>query len=72
MGINTIAVAVGEDPETIEDVYEPFLIQTGFLNRTPRGRTVTGYCYEYFGIPENRSQAVKKSEESKDPQYKLL
>lgn len=49
-GINTLSVAVGEDPGTIEEVYEPFLIQEGFLQRTPRGRTATPLAYKHFGI----------------------
>jgi Holliday junction DNA helicase RuvB len=51
VGINNIAVVVGEEPDTIEDVYEPYLIQAGFLKRTPRGREVTQRTYEYFNIP---------------------
>jgi len=51
VGITTIATAVGEDSGTIEEVYEPFLIQEGFLMRTPRGREVTALAYEHLGIP---------------------
>ena len=51
VGIETIAVAVGEEKETIEDVYEPFLIQQGFLARTPRGRTVTRLAFDHFNLP---------------------
>jgi Holliday junction DNA helicase RuvB len=50
VGVNTIAVSVGEEPGTIEEVYEPFLIQEGFLKRTPRGREVTELAYKHFGI----------------------
>ncbi len=50
VGIETLAVAVGEEKETIEDVYEPFLIQLGFLARTPRGRTVTRLAFEHFKV----------------------
>ena len=50
VGVNTIAASIGEEPETIEEVYEPYLIQLGFLNRTPRGRTATHRAYEYFKI----------------------
>jgi Holliday junction DNA helicase RuvB len=50
VGLNTIAVAVGEEPGTIEEVYEPFLIQEGFLTRTPRGREATKSAYRHFGI----------------------
>jgi Holliday junction DNA helicase RuvB len=49
VGLNTIAVAVGEDAETLEEVYEPFLIQQGFLHRTPRGRTASPAAYRHFG-----------------------
>ncbi|HEY3874759.1 MAG TPA: Holliday junction branch migration DNA helicase RuvB [Candidatus Kapabacteria bacterium] len=52
VGLNTIAVAVGEESGTIEEVYEPFLIQEGFLTRTPRGREATSLAYRHFGIPE--------------------
>ncbi|MGD1005834.1 MAG: Holliday junction branch migration DNA helicase RuvB [Ignavibacteriaceae bacterium] len=49
VGLNTLAVAVNEDPGTIEEVYEPFLIQQGFINRTPRGREATDLAYKRFG-----------------------
>ena len=48
---HTLAVALGEEPDTIEDVYEPYLIQLGFINRTPRGRVVTEAGYRHLGIP---------------------
>ncbi|MGB5824042.1 MAG: Holliday junction branch migration DNA helicase RuvB [Proteocatella sp.] len=50
VGIETLAASVGEDRETIEEVYEPYLIQKGFLNRTPRGRMATDIAYRHFGI----------------------
>ena len=50
VGLDTIAAAIGEDPGTIEDVYEPYLIMNGLINRTPRGRVVTKAAYEHFGI----------------------
>jgi Holliday junction DNA helicase RuvB len=50
VGINTLAVAVGEEPGTIEEVYEPYLIQEGFLKRTPRGREATALAYKHFGL----------------------
>lgn len=50
VGLDTLAAAIGEDAGTIEDVYEPYLIQNGFLNRTPRGRTVTELAYRHFGL----------------------
>lgn len=49
VGVSTIAAAVGEDAGTIEEVYEPFLVQNGFLQRTPRGRVATGQAYKHFG-----------------------
>jgi len=50
VGINTIAASIGEEPETIEEVYEPYLIQLGFLHRSPRGRLATERAYDYFNI----------------------
>ena len=50
VGVKTIAAAVGEDEGTIEEVYEPFLVQNGFLQRTPRGRAATALAYKHFGI----------------------
>jgi Holliday junction DNA helicase RuvB len=50
VGLNTIAVAVSEEGQTIEEVYEPYLIQQGYLKRTPRGREVTLRAYEHFGL----------------------
>lgn len=50
VGLDTLAAAVGEDPGTIEDVYEPYFIMNGFINRTPRGRVVTDLCYRHFGL----------------------
>lgn len=50
VGLDTLAASIGEDSGTIEDVYEPYLLQIGFINRTPRGRTVTGLAYSHFGI----------------------
>lgn len=50
VGLDTLAAAVGEDAGTLEDVYEPYLIKNGFINRTPRGRMVTDHCYEHLGI----------------------
>ncbi len=51
VGLETLAATTGEDANTIEDVYEPYLLQLGFINRTPRGRVVTKAAYEHFGIP---------------------
>ena len=51
VGINTLSVSVGEEPDTIEEVYEPFLIHEGYINRTPKGRVATELCYRRLGIP---------------------
>jgi len=50
VGVNTIAASIAEEAETIEEVYEPYLIQLGFLNRTPRGRVATELAYDYFNV----------------------
>jgi holliday junction DNA helicase RuvB len=50
VGVNTIAASIAEEADTIEEVYEPYLIQLGFLNRTPRGRVATEIAYDYFGV----------------------
>lgn len=50
VGLDTLAAAIGEDAGTIEDVYEPYLIKNGFINRTPRGRVATQHTYRHFGI----------------------
>jgi Holliday junction DNA helicase RuvB len=57
VGVNTLAAALAEEPDAIEEIYEPFLIQIGFLNRTPRGRVATNLAYEHFGITPNRRQS---------------
>lgn len=50
VGLDTLAAAIGEDSGTIEDVYEPYLVKNGFLNRTPKGRVATELAYQHFGI----------------------
>lgn len=50
VGLDTLAAAIGEDAGTIEDVYEPYLVKNGFLNRTPKGRVITDFAYHHFGI----------------------
>jgi Holliday junction DNA helicase RuvB len=52
VGLSTVAAVVGEEPDTIEDVYEPYLIQIGFLDRTPRGRVATERAYRHFGVAQ--------------------
>ena len=64
-GVDSIAAAVGEERDTIEEVYEPYLIQQGFVSRTSRGRVANGIAYEHFGLksPSDRSQASDFFEE---------
>ncbi len=50
VGLDTLAAALGEDSGTIEDVYEPYLVKNGFINRTPKGRVATDFAYKHFGI----------------------
>lgn len=50
VGLDTLAASIGEETETIEDVYEPYLLQLGFINKTPRGRTATRLAYDHFGL----------------------
>ena len=54
VGVNSLAAAISEETDAIEDIYEPFLIQAGFLDRTPRGRVATDRAYEYFGLTAPR------------------
>lgn len=61
VGVNTIAVVVGEEPDTIEEVYEPFLIQAGFLKRTLRGREVTMKTYRYFGLKPPKNNVLEQN-----------
>ena len=51
VGLETLAATIGEEAVTLEDVYEPYLMQKGFLTRTPRGRCVTRLAYEHLGLP---------------------
>jgi Holliday junction DNA helicase RuvB len=53
VGLETLAATINEEAITLEDVYEPYLLQQGFLTRTPRGRCVTMKAYEHLGIPFN-------------------
>jgi Holliday junction DNA helicase RuvB len=50
VGLSTLAIAVGEERDTIEDVYEPYLLQRGLIKRTPRGRVATARAYEHLGL----------------------
>ena len=58
VGLDTIAAAIGEESVTIEDVYEPYLMQIGFLSRTPRGRCVTPLAYQHLGIEQPGQQSL--------------
>ena len=58
VGVETLSAAVSEEKDTIEDVYEPFLIQEGFLQRTPRGRVATNRAYEHFGVKPGPGEGV--------------
>jgi Holliday junction DNA helicase RuvB len=66
VGLNAISVSVGEEPGTIEEVYEPFLIQEGFIRRTPRGREATELAYKHLGLSK------KKGNHTKDKQPELF
>ena len=50
VGLDTLAAAIGEDAGTIEDVYEPYLVKNGFINRTPKGRVATDFAFEHFHL----------------------
>jgi Holliday junction DNA helicase RuvB len=66
VGVNALAAAISEEPDAIEDIYEPYLLQHGFLDRTPRGRTATRRAYEHLGLP------VPDAAPSSGPQKKLF
>jgi holliday junction DNA helicase RuvB len=59
VGLSTLAVAVGEEQDTIEDVYEPYLLQQGFLMRTPRGRVATEAAFSHLGLDAPRDGAQR-------------
>jgi Holliday junction DNA helicase RuvB len=58
VGVNSLAAAIHEDKDAIEDIYEPFLIQAGFLDRTPRGRVATAHAYRYFGLTPPKKEST--------------
>jgi Holliday junction DNA helicase RuvB len=64
--VNALAAAISEEPDAIEDIYEPYLLQHGFLDRTPRGRTATRRAYEHLGLP------VPGHASAEGPQKKLF
>ena len=57
--MNSLAVAIGEESDTIEEVYEPYLIMQGFLQRTPQGRTATEKAYKKIGLSKNQSNSAQ-------------
>jgi len=67
VGLSTLAIAVGEQPETVEDMYEPFLIQQGFLARTPRGRVAMPAAYEHLGMTPPSLPAAPAPGEDRPP-----
>jgi Holliday junction DNA helicase RuvB len=60
VGVNTIAASIDEEPDTVEEVYEPYLMQLGFIDRTPRGRVATERAFEYFGV-ERRMRGIQNT-----------
>lgn len=60
VGLDTLAASISEETDTIEDIYEPYLLQLGFINRTPRGRVATLAAYQHLGIPLNKSEQLSK------------
>lgn len=63
VGVETLGATIGEESITIEDVYEPYLLQIGFLNRTPRGRVATRLAYEHLGVPYGTDQQDREGEQ---------
>lgn len=61
VGVETLAAAIGEEAVTVEDVYEPYLMQIGFLSRTPRGRVVNPGAYEHLGIPFDKDKSIDQT-----------
>jgi Holliday junction DNA helicase RuvB len=68
VGVDTLSTVVGEERDTLEDVYEPYLLQEGYLNRTPRGRMATRLAYEHFNLAPNRQVQQQDLFESEKPQ----
>jgi Holliday junction DNA helicase RuvB len=72
VGLGTIAVVVGEEPDTLEDVYEPYLIQEGFLKRTSRGREATDLAFTHLGLEPPKREGGNGGEEPETPQRALF
>ena len=70
--MNSLAVSVGEEPDTIEEVYEPYLIQEGYLKRTAQGRQATELCYQRMGVPPARIAKPSVAGELPNRQGQLL
>jgi Holliday junction DNA helicase RuvB len=70
VGAETLAISAGEAVESLEDFYEPYLIQQGFIKRTPRGRMVTDLAYTHLGLPNTNSG--NNNEKDKDENQSLL
>jgi Holliday junction DNA helicase RuvB len=58
VGLGTLAIAVGEEPDTVEDVYEPYLLRKGFMQRTPRGRLATPAAFEHLGVATDEGRLL--------------
>ena len=72
VGLDTLAAGTGEDAGTIEDVYEPYLMQLGFISKTPRGRVLTRLAYEHLGLAyPDKSADSSVTESSKTPEKQL-
>ena len=61
VGLETLSATIGEEAITLEDVYEPYLLQLGFLNRTPRGRCATARAYEHLGLPFSQPDKTRQN-----------
>jgi Holliday junction DNA helicase RuvB len=72
VGLETLSATIGEEAVTLEDVYEPYLMQIGFLSRTPRGRCVTHLAYEHLGIPfKGNASGVRAGEQMRMEQMQI-
>ena len=72
VGLDTLAAALGEDPGTLEDVYEPYLLMNGLINRTPRGRMATANAYRHLGIPARHPTLLVRCERARRCMAELL
>ena len=74
VGLSTLSVNIGEETETVEDMYEPYLIQKGFIKRTPRGRIATPFAYAHFGYDYLEGHKIKGLNKREGPStgYSML